>query len=361
MKILFLPGSHNSPPARFRIWQFVEPLKQLGYEIHVRVARPERNLASSLRSAFAASFHSRVASVYRIASTLNMLRDVHDFDIIMMNRDLVPDARIYFLEPWLARRNPRLIFDFDDAIHLGAREKKLRHILPHFAVVTAGNDYLAQFAREISDNVHVWPTVVDADRFRPLPKKESAVIRLGWSGSRSTRQKHLPLLEPILTKLACHENFEFVVIADKPPELKWKGVKIRYLPWSPDTEVKTLNEFDVGLMPLSDSPHDLGKCGLKAISYMAVGIPAVVSPIGANRKIVRHGETGFHCSTDQEWVQTLRELLNSGRLRRELGANARSHVMRNYSVGSLLPRMIDIFESISGGHLMQKYSVDERI
>jgi len=133
MHILFLSGSHTSPAARFWLWQFVQPLQARGHTVKVRVIRPSRHWHSSLSCPVLRYAHSRVGKLARLASAMMILRDAECYDIIMMNRDVVPDSGITFIEPWLAQRNPRLIFDFDDAIHLGAREPKLRKILPHFA------------------------------------------------------------------------------------------------------------------------------------------------------------------------------------------------------------------------------------
>ena len=42
-----------------------------------------------------------------------------------------------------------------------------------------------------------------------------------------------------------------------------------------------------------DQKWDIYKCGFKLIQYMAVGLPAVASPVGVNADIVQQGENGF--------------------------------------------------------------------
>lgn len=353
MRILFFPGSHTSPSARFRIWQFVEPLRRLGHSVVVRVISPERSKGIPFQSSGLRIVLSRLYSMKRLLSALYITRDIERFDVVMMNRDLLPEVSVDWLEPWLARRNPRLILDFDDAIFLGAREKKLRKILPHFAWVTAGNAYLAEFARPLNPNTSILPTVVDTARYRPAQSRPPGVLRIGWSGSSNTLRHHLPLLEGVITRLAAtsrltaEAEFEFVVIAEIPPRLEWRGVKQRYLPWNPAREVQDLQQLDIGLMPLKDEPFERGKCGLKAIQYGGVGIPALVSPVGVNRQIVINGETGFHCNDEDEWLARLRQLIADPDLRRRMGERACAHIEQHYSVRAWLPEMLAVFERVA--------------
>lgn len=319
----------------------------MGHTVEARVVYPPRQWGSTLSPKALRWLHTYAGQMVRVASALWILRDAARFDVIVMNRDIVPNVRVNFIEPWLARRNPRLIFDFDDAIYLGAREQKLRKILPHFAWITAGNEFLASFARQVHSRVSIWPTVVDTNRYRVIRKRSHSVPRIGWTGSRSTVQLCLPLVRKVIEDLAKVEEFEFVVIADIPPD-EWSNVNMRFISWTPETEVSELQQVDIGLMPLRDEPFERGKCGLKAIQYMAVGIPAVVSPVGVNKEIVVHGETGFHCSTEQEWKEALLRLMHDEELRIRLGMAGRERVVERYSVSSLLPKMLEVFEQVSG-------------
>ena len=155
------------------------------------------------------------------------------------------------------------------------------------------------------------------------------------------------MLEGVLRELAKTEEYELLVVANAPPSATWEGVNMRFSPWSPETEVQHLQDMDMGLMPLPDKPFERGKCGFKAISYMACGTPAVVSPVGANTDIVVHGETGFHCRTDTDWMQCLRLLCRDEKLRRRLGESARARVEKHYSIDFLLPRMLQVFGQVS--------------
>ncbi|MDA1313251.1 MAG: glycosyltransferase family 4 protein [Acidobacteria bacterium] len=264
-----------------------------------------------------------------------------------MNRDLIPEIRISAIEPMLAQINPRLVFDLDDAVYLGRRDRKLQKILPHFGAVIAGNGQLAVYLRKHNANVHVIPTVADGRRYKPVSRREPGPLRIGWSGSSQPLREHLPLLQEAMEALARNHDFEFVVISNERPRFGWRGVRTRFVEWSAETEVPDLQQLDVGLMPLTDGPFERAKCAAKAILYMAVGIPAVVSPVGVSTEVVRHGETGFHCFGTTEWHDRLSSLIQSKDLRRRMGSAGQVRFEQAYSLDAVLPAWVGVLEQVA--------------
>jgi glycosyltransferase involved in cell wall biosynthesis len=118
--------------------------------------------------------------------------------------------------------------------------------------------------------------------------------------------------------------------------------------WRADTEVEDLREVDVGLMPLSDDEWSQGKCGGKALQYMALGIPPIVSPVGVNARIVRDGVNGFHARTEDDWVDRIATLLRDCSLRRALGSEARRTIETSYSARIQVPRIARVFREVAG-------------
>jgi glycosyltransferase involved in cell wall biosynthesis len=147
---------------------------------------------------------------------------------------------------------------------------------------------------------------------------------------------------PVLAKLEAEGmDFEFRVISNQPPALPLRSLV--FLPWRKDTEIADLLSFHVGLMPLEDDPWAKGKCAFKALQYMALGIPALVSPVGMNTEVVQHGLNGFVCATPAEWETSLRQLLANASLRQYLGAAARATIEQRYSVRANAPNFLNLF------------------
>ncbi len=343
-KILLLPGAYHSPAARFRIWQFVEPFKKAGYAVEVKVPFPDRE--DKTQSGKSVKLPARLRSVLRVISAWWLTRNANQYDAIIMNRDIIPELSVHFLEKRIINNGGKLIFDFDDAIHLGDRNKKLQTFLSQCNVLVAGNPMLLTYAKAQNEKSFLIPTVVDTDFYLPRQERTPGSIRIGWSGSASTNVHCLPLLKEPITALAKELDFEFIVISDEDPKIEWDGVRYTYIKWNAKDEVKQLQYFDIGLMPLKDSPFEQGKCGLKAIQYMALGIPALVSPVGVNAQIVQPENNGYHCVTADDWKNYMLMLSNNSHLRSELGAKARTWVVENYSVDSAMVQWNEILMSL---------------
>jgi glycosyltransferase involved in cell wall biosynthesis len=112
-------------------------------------------------------------------------------------------------------------------------------------------------------------------------------------------------------------------------------------------EISDLHEFDIGIMPLDDDDWTRGKSGHKALEYMAIGIPAVASPVGAPTYIITHGETGFLASSQHEWEEYLSLLIENSELRHRMGAAARQRVARNFSTEAVFPSLLAALREVA--------------
>jgi glycosyltransferase involved in cell wall biosynthesis len=252
----------------------------------------------------------------------------------------------------LARRGIPVLFDFDDAVWMRyvspansyfsylrfpGKTATLCRLAHH---VIAGNRYLAEYATRYNPAVTVVPSTIDTVKYAfrgPRPIGSRPVI--GWTGSYSTGP-YLRLVKGALERLRKHRDFRFVVIG--PVDFQANGVEVEQRPWDSGSEVQDLLDLDVGLMPVLDAEWERGKCGLKALQYMALGIPPVVSPVGANSTIVEDGRNGLLASTEEEWVEKLDRLLSSAELRNRIGQEARRTVEREYSAEVQGPRVATI-------------------
>ena len=355
MKVLAIVPSiyDTSPGQRFRLEQWEPILRDHGVEIEYSPFE-----TNELRKVLYQSGHAleKVAAVLKNMNRRRTELDaVRDFDLVYVFREAALLGPAWF-ERKIARSGVPMIFDFDDAVFVAYRSpsngylsylkfpQKTGEICRRSAHVMAGNQYLADYASEFDKNVTIIPTTIDTEKYREINHKhETEVVTIGWSGSFSTVQ-HLDTIREVLQDLAKDEKFKLRVIGT--PEYKLEGVDVEALQWKADTEIADLGQIDIGLMPLPDENWSKGKCGLKALQYMALGIPTICSPVGVNSTIIQDGENGFIAGTKAEWIAKLKSLLHSAELRQRIGSAGRKTVEGEYSAAVQAPRVLEVFESV---------------
>ncbi len=355
MRILFLvPYPQDAAPSqRFRFEQYFNILKQSGYKYDVSPFLDSKAWSilyqpGHLLQKFAGlmrGYLRRLGDVYRIRK----------YDIIFIHREAAPFGPPVF--EWIITRllKKRTVYDFDDAIWIpNASESNstLTKLLKKFSnvkkicawatKVSVGNQFLKDYATQFNSKVIINPTTIDTElHHNTTTDHRNNKFVFGWTGTHSTLE-YLDMLYPVFKKLEETEEFELLVICDIPPRFKLKS--LRFIPWKKETEIEDLLNFNVGLMPLPDNIWSKGKCGFKALQYMALGIPAVVSDVGINAQVVDHGINGCVCKSEDDWGFYLKKLLKEPAYLKELSAHTREKIVRNYSVRSNSGNFVSLFE-----------------
>jgi glycosyltransferase involved in cell wall biosynthesis len=290
------------------------------------------------------------------AARIRQLLQRQHFDLLWIEKEALPWVPAS-LERWLLRGVP-YVLDYDDAIFHNYdlhRNRLVRvlwgrrvdRLMAGARLVIAGNDYLAQRARQAGAPwVEVLPTVIDLERYPARGRAVHAddVPRIVWIGSPGTVPFLARLAEP-LAALARSRRYVLRVVGGK---LALPGVEVECVDWTEDSEVASIADCDVGIMPLNDTPWERGKCGYKLIQYMACGLPVVASPVGVNQAIVRDGENGLLARDAQEWEDALARLLDSPALRAQMGRVGRKRAELEYSLQQVAPRLEALLRRAAG-------------
>lgn len=348
MRVLFLtlyPDTAASP--RYRVSQFLPYLRSRGIEC-------------SVASAVTAEEHARLtgpgrrgrAFWYHAAETPRRVKQLFSadlFDLVFVQKALLT-AYLRGMPTLLRWRARRVVFDIDDAVHLAPphplrwpwrlledRGQVLR-IMQSAHLVLAGNRWLASAVSEAGGRGVYFPTVVDTDRFRPAPAP--ATFRVGWIGGPSTTP-HLARIAHVLANLP---DAEVCAVGADPARLPLDGADVR--PWRLESEVRDVQAFTIGVMPLPDDAWTRGKCALKALQYMACGVPCVASPVGAAKEIIRDGENGLFADSDDAWRAAFDRLRDPAE-RKRLGEAGRATVEEHYSLRKAAPRLLDCIGAVA--------------
>src|SRR6185369_8853651 len=91
--------------------------------------------------------------------------------------------------------------------------------------------------------------------------------------------------------------------------------------------------------PLADGEWERGKCGLKLLLYMALGLPAVASRAGVHPEIVTPAVDGELVDDGEALEGALDRLLRDPVRRAALGRAARRTLELRYSLRAVAPRL----------------------
>lgn len=350
MKVLVLSRyAREGASSRVRYLQYLNAFKEHGFEVEV---------SPLFSNAYVRSIYSgkrRISEAVKgYASRLLAVLKARKYDLLIIEKELFPFLPAWF-ERLLYRNRIPYIADYDDALfhrydmhpNRFARmllKNKIDTVMQHASTVIAGNAYLAERAKAAgAPRVAIVPTVVDTRHYLPSKKKTEGPCVVGWIGTPGTSHYLHPLLE---TFAKLQQEFDVRFVAIGAGEEDFSATSIEIAPWSEATEVSSIQEFDIGIMPLADTPWERGKCGYKLIQCMACAKPVVASPVGVNAEIVESGVNGYLAETPVDWARYLRLLLSDSDARSRMGAAGRDKVVKEFSLEAQAPRFIRAIERV---------------
>ncbi len=339
-KVLFMaPYPYDKAPSqRFRFEQYLADLKQtIDWDFAPFLSLKTWNILYLEGHLFAKAF-GILSGFWR---RFLLLFSVFKYDFIFLHREASPVGPPVFEFILSKILRKKIIYDFDDAIWLAntSEQNKIAAFVKYHSKVasicrwahkvTVGNSFLGNYAKQQNQQVVFLPTTIDLDYHKnQTTKKTNPIPVIGWTGTHSTVQ-YLKAVIPVLEKLASEISFEFILISNQDADFEIPNK--RFIKWQKETEIEDLSKIDIGIMPLEDNDWSNGKCGFKAIQYMSIGLPSVVSPVGVNKDLIENGISGYLARTDDEWFVTLKSLCENPTLRNEIGEKGKETIVKKYS------------------------------
>ena len=260
---------------------------------------------------------------------------------IIIQSELLPYAPI-FLEKFLVYKKIKYIIDLDDAFFHRYDQssnflikfflkKKYNYIFQKASCVILGSHYLRQQALlKGAKKTKIIPAgIVFSDYKKFFFTKKEKIFTIVWIGSPTTSH-YLKKIFPVLEEFS--KNYKFVLRLVGAHNIDTSYLPIETYKWSKDSEVSLLSESHLGIMPLENSYWEKGKCAFKLIQYMAAGLPVIGSPVGENRRVIKHGVNGFLANTNEQWFDYLELMYKNKKLRNKFGNNGKNFIKNNYSI-----------------------------
>ena len=317
MKILALTfGDRTCASTFYRVGQYLDRLREDGIECDL---------------------------VFGAARNIPPAKQLREYDVVLVQQKLFPTRIVRFLR----RHSKRLVFDIDDATwHPQGRKhsfftrwraaRRLKSIVKAADACLAPNIYILDHLKSLGGHTHQVPMAISAQGWLPKQKVNGSKVRLGWSGAPSNLS-YLESLEPTLTEiLRQYPQSELVVLCGKPPAFQ-TGIPFTHIPWAPGCEANIVPDFDIGLLPLPFDDFSQGKSPIKALQYLAAGLPIIASPLAGTLEIAQKSSSVLLAKSPEEWNKHLSELISSSAARHDAGKLSRAHFEEHYSAEVVYP------------------------
>jgi len=237
----------------------------------------------------------------------------------------------------MARDNRTLVYEVDDDLENldesnpnhqffqipGVRANYRQNIAVAKRVLCS-TEPLAERLREHHSDVRVVGNYVPAWLLEhEHPRRALATI--GWAGSWTHAADMTALGRELAGVLARNQQVGVSMMGTDYSDILGlrRGYRLRFTPWSDIETYWRSIDFDIGVIPLADTPFNRAKSAIKAVELAALGIPVIASDTGPYPSVVEHGKTGFLAKSPREFGRYLHELIGDRGLRAEMGAAAR--------------------------------------
>jgi glycosyltransferase involved in cell wall biosynthesis len=319
----------DAPSSRYRVFQYLPEFDRKG--ISYRVVKPPRRKIVLC--------HLWIPWLCR------------SIFLGLCSRTIFIQKDIFWLPLWRFFKGlgKRVLYDFDDAVftELPGQVYSLplerrpgwvtvREMVHLSDVTMVANEYLATFARPFSSDVRVIPMALDLHNYPVKIHRPGEPVVIGWIGSPQT-SGFLELVREALARVAEKHGDKVEIRIITNGQVSLPEVRHTRLPWEAAREIADLLSFDIGIVPLPETPFTLGKSSFKLLQFMGCGLPVVCSPVGFNAEAVRDGENGLLADGCDEWCSQLSRLMSDHLMRRAMGARARRTIEERFSLQSQAP------------------------
>lgn len=297
-----------------------------------------------------------LGTMFGILKRIRQLPEILRADIVYIFLWATPIG-LPFYEMLLKLFRVKIVYDFDDMIYQKSDLPKLSTFIkgnfkPNYLIKNANHIIISSpFLKKYCDNknkfsnVSYIPCSLDTKRYSVVNKNlyEGKKINIGWTGTFSSKV-YLDTIHNMLRKLNKEIDFKLILITNFDYEID--GVEVEIINWSKEKEIIDLQKIDIGIYPILKTEWSLGKGGLKAMQYMACGIPSVCTNFGAVKEFIINKENGLLVDTDEDWISSIKMLASDQTLYKKISLNSRKTIEKKYSLEANHLKYTNIFSEL---------------
>lgn len=337
----------------------------------LRIIQPLKHL-----NGFKTDRHEFITKVYdpRTDDSFDWRDVFNDYDIVYFNYT-TNDVGYAVMGTLAQKYKKKLVVDMDDALWDIRKDNVAYDVFKedawgrkvitavvgdvHFATTT--NDYLKNVmihnTKKTHDKIAVFPNYIDLDFYAHRAKeKNTNNIKIGHFGSTSHFQniRSGEFIKALSRLMYEYPNITFTTIGSFFSEFKTKWGH-RYEQAFGDQDVTKwvkeklpvfADDIDFFVTPVEVNTYNLSKSGTKYNEISSTQRPGCYQNIRQYQEVVTHGTDGFLCSDEHDWYTSMKRLIDSHELRRDMGIKAYQKVSDRYTIQQNVHKYARFFEMV---------------
>ena len=348
MNVLFILGCNEGPSARYRVFNHVEALQNMGiaaewmWDIHPEIADESYMRKFSIVVNFRGGYSDRLEAMFALLKRLN-IPTVYDIDDLVFDPSLTNQIDAY------RKMNVHQQRDYL------AGMRSIEQAMKSSDYVTTSTSFLAEYAIKFTGKpTWIIPFGVN-DR-----QVEIAKAMQGYTGGprfitylsgTKTHERDFSEAAAALRRILTEYDDVYLKLVGMLdidthlPGLRDKVIQVPFMDWK-NLVMEAASAY-INIAPFEpDSPFCQSKSDLKYVEPALSGVPTIASPIRSFQDSIRHGDNGMIARTADDWYAAFKALLDDPSYRDAMGAAAKDDIVRERFPAQIGRKLASTYQEI---------------
>lgn len=357
--VLYISGCPKSKGHTYRVDNYISALSLAGVKAQW-LAGDDAEMAARASKAdlviiFRTEWNDKLEELFKICR-LNSIPIAFDIDDLLFDKTYIDPVYIDYLR----------VCGKKAIVQWRKRAELYRKTLLHADCALLTTESLREQVSSLNKQSFLLPNGLNEERIQfaqqimgsQKPSAADGIVRIGYASGTPTHQHDFKsVVQPLVRIMTEHPSVKLIVVGNLDmnefPELTPFQQRIEQRKLVPLGRLpEEIYRFDVNIAPLEiNNPFCEAKSELKYFEAGLVGVPTVASATAPMIGAIIHGKTGYCAATENDWFDTLNDLLSSVDLREKIGLSAREHVLKQYGLDQQCATVCGILTEVLDGRV----------